>query len=686
MKGIRLTPFLLFVILLVVLVIAMIFGYRSNDVLENMQSDQGMWSVTQNASVATYDSGTALNTIIASSSSDIPGYYFDPKTANIIITNNVENPSFTLITRDSGGTPTIVTSEYASTNTSPGTDPGSNTITSMATPWTYNSSNTSLVYCPYQTNTFVALIDNGTGNILTVFKNVEGSSYILGTTDLQGGAQVGIDTNADLSLYSRLGVPTKDTITMSGANINVQKIQDSVYFSSEKGVIVGKSGDFNDQSVSNDYKKGVSKQNNGTTSDSSTILVLSLMIDTTHVLVAIIVKVDDKYQVASSNIISQSLTETSNSGSDDSFSITLNTTGDNGTTTKGSGNGSSGTDGSGSRSGSGSGSGSSGTDSCSKEETNSLSKANDDVKPKCSSKSSKSKENDPEYIRKTQVVPPVCPACPTTNCPISVNEQGEIVDCTGKKLDLGNIGGLQGASGYSSSPATYGGAIGETATALGDTAQTGLEQVGETAQTGLKEVGDTLQTGLQAAAPVASDVVNTVGDVAEKGLDTASGALDSAIGGAENIVGQVGSGLGSLGKGAADVVTGVSSDVTGLAKDVVGETGDLISGAGSGIKDLAEGRQDLKSQEMKQNAVQQGQQQGQGQQGQQQGQGQGQMGYGNDQQGQMGYSSDQQGQVGYNYGQPQQCNYCPQPGQGYSYPRACSSNFMPITNDFSQFT
>ena len=40
MKGIKLTPFLLFVILLLVLVVAMIFGYRSNHVLENMQSEQ----------------------------------------------------------------------------------------------------------------------------------------------------------------------------------------------------------------------------------------------------------------------------------------------------------------------------------------------------------------------------------------------------------------------------------------------------------------------------------------------------------------------------------------------------------------------------------------------------------------------------------------------------------------------
>ena len=43
------------------------------------------------------------------------------------------------------------------------------------------------------------------------------------------------------------------------------------------------------------------------------------------------------------------------------------------------------------------------------------------------------------------------------------------------------------------------------------------------------------------------------------------------------------------------------------------------------------------------------------------------------------------------YGQPMQgeLNQSIQPGYGYSYPQSCprsSSNFMPVTNDFSQFT
>ena len=51
MKGITLTPFLLFLILLVVLVIAMIFGYQSNSVVENMEADSGSsnWMVANSS-------------------------------------------------------------------------------------------------------------------------------------------------------------------------------------------------------------------------------------------------------------------------------------------------------------------------------------------------------------------------------------------------------------------------------------------------------------------------------------------------------------------------------------------------------------------------------------------------------------------------------------------------------------
>ena len=103
------------------------------------------------------------------------------------------------------------------------------------------------------------------------------------------------------------------------------------------------------------------------------------------------------------------------------------------------------------------------------------------------------------------------------------------------------------------------------------------------------------------------------------------------------------------------------------------QTAGLIGGAGSGALEYAERGQQLEYDKMLQ-------------QQQQQQQGQGQQGYGVQQSGyvpQQGYGYPQQG---FAYGQPQQCCYSQQPTQGYSYPRSCSSNFMPITNDFSQFT
>ena len=113
-------------------------------------------------------------------------------------------------------------------------------------------------------------------------------------------------------------------------------------------------------------------------------------------------------------------------------------------------------------------------------------------------------------------------------------------------------------------------------------------------------------------------------------------------------------------------------------EDVINTGGELAYGAGQGVYDLTARQQRLEEEkvqlekekqefeEQKKETASQGQQQGQ-------------TGY------QYGYDSSQQ-QMGYQYGQPQDCCYQPQYGQGYSYPRTCSSDFMPITNDFSQFT
>ena len=95
MKGIKLTPFLLFLILLLVLVIAMIFGYRSNSIVENMETESvgSNWlQADTTKSIGNYYNNRTLDEIMASTS-NTPGYYFDPNNGNIVVAQNSESTS-----------------------------------------------------------------------------------------------------------------------------------------------------------------------------------------------------------------------------------------------------------------------------------------------------------------------------------------------------------------------------------------------------------------------------------------------------------------------------------------------------------------------------------------------------------------------------------------------------------------
>ena len=147
-------------------------------------------------------------------------------------------------------------------------------------------------------------------------------------------------------------------------------------------------------------------------------------------------------------------------------------------------------------------------------------------------KSNPNNEYSQDYVLKSSIVPPVCPSCPS--CPSSCNQSGVCTNCGG-----------QGGSG--------------TLSSNGDT---------------------TLKIDTRTNIPGAvASLGGTVGDVANKALDTTG-----------EVVGEAG----NLAKGAVTGTVGLAKDAVtgtvGLAKDVVSGTVGLLKDAGSGVKDVLTSR------------------------------------------------------------------------------------------------
>jgi hypothetical protein len=147
-------------------------------------------------------------------------------------------------------------------------------------------------------------------------------------------------------------------------------------------------------------------------------------------------------------------------------------------------------------------------------------------------KSNPNNEYSQDYVLKSSIVPPVCPSCPS--CPSSCNKDGVCTNCGG-----------QGGSGTLSS----------------------------NGNTTLK-----IDTRTNIPGAVAS-LGGTVGDVANKALDTTGDVVDEA---------------GNLVKGAVTGTVGLAKDAVtgtvGLAKDAVSGTVGLLKDAGSGVKDVLTSR------------------------------------------------------------------------------------------------
>ena len=611
MRSIKLTPFILFLILLLVLVVAMIFGYKSSMVVEgNSHVWDPVTAATQTFS--SYSTSNQLTTILDDSEAT---FVFDPKNGNIVIQNKATPTTYTLITRESAGKTLSITS--------PDTHTVESTMSDLSTPWSASiPTKFTILYAPVNKSTLIIIIKDN--SVAAIFKNTGNVSSTFTLMD----TSIGISgTTANINRYAPPFTQTVETIKLDGNDVTAIKIADNLYYEKTKGVCVKSStGTFNNTT---DYKTGVSKQ-----TLNNDVLVLSTMVDN-KIVVNLITKggITPIYTLAYSiQLTEDDADKKLNSSNSGTITLSVDTPDVVGSSNDTTTNALLGII----------------RDQLASQQTTSSSQTVYSS-PSVAQVATSGHEScsDPRYMLKTEVVPPVCPACPacpaSSGCNLSISSNGEIVDCNGKKYTPSDL--YKAAGSMSSSPGTWAGA-----------AATGLKETGDVLEKTVDAAGNTITKTVGTAGNVVTTTVDTAGNIVGKTIDTASDLVKGAASGVSDIASGIGSGLASLGKGTADVVKSVSSDATGL-----------ISGAGSGLLGLASNAQYYQQQQQSGYPRQQ-QQSGYPQQQQQ----------GYPQQQQQGYPQQQQSGYDYAYN-----------NGGYSNYQSCNSqgsDFMPITNDFSQFT
>jgi hypothetical protein len=170
-----------------------------------------------------------------------------------------------------------------------------------------------------------------------------------------------------------------------------------------------------------------------------------------------------------------------------------------------------------------------------------------------------SKESD--YILKTQIVPPVCPTCP--NCPGTCGSGSGV--CT-------NCGG-QGGSGTQGNTVAVSGNTGSTGLTVGQGTTLVNGNLATNANT--NTVGGAISTTALGAVAGAEDIVKTgvsgAGNLATNVVNSATGLVSGA------------------GTGVKDLATGLGSGVKDLATGIGSGVKDLVSGANSLVRDAASG-------------------------------------------------------------------------------------------------
>lgn len=226
-----------------------------------------------------------------------------------------------------------------------------------------------------------------------------------------------------------------------------------------------------------------------------------------------------------------------------------------------------------------------------------------------------------DYMLKTQIVPPVCPACP------ACNSNSTCTNCGGQ----GGSGTLSnhGGSMVNGSNTNAGGAISNVSQDVGDTVSNVAGGFEKTVQTGIL-TGGALVAGAGIEAGVLAE---------DAGSGAASLARDAASGTAGFVK--------DAASGTAGFVKDVASGTVGLAKDTVSGAVDLVKDTGSAIADLGKDGEGSSG-----DAIQTQESSGKGRRG-----------------GPLGTQNQYNDQYSY-YG---------------TLPAKKSSEFMPITADFSKF-
>ena len=159
--------------------------------------------------------------------------------------------------------------------------------------------------------------------------------------------------------------------------------------------------------------------------------------------------------------------------------------------------------------------------------------------------------NSSDYLLKTQIVPPVCPACPA--CP---NGGGSCTNCGGQ----GGSGTLYGGNSLAVVNGSTSSGVASTS-GVTSTSQGGSIADVKGPSSGLASIG-------QSTGNIVNNTVNTAGNIVGKTLDTAGNIVGGTVGTAGNLLQSAGSGASNLlqatGSGVSNLLQATGSGVTNL--------------------------------------------------------------------------------------------------------------------------